>query len=154
MADLSPTWEAIANKWADSLRKALGWTVYYPYPENAVDRQELPALIINEPTGEGFAPFSFAATTVSYSGDLSLLVMEIDTGQARLKAGDINQITALGLQLNLAVHRNRTLKGFFSNASLGEAKIARLSPYDDDTRGHYAGLSIPYTIQMHYGSNS
>lgn len=152
MVDYSPTWEQIANKWRDVLAQELGYTVYYPYPENAVDKLELPCVIINEPQGITSAGFSFGAVTMTYTGELSLLVLAVDTGQASLAAGDINEITAATLSLNLAVHNNRRQKGYFTHAALGEGKLARLSPHDPDERGNYAGMAIPYTIQMQYGS--
>jgi hypothetical protein len=152
MVDLSPTWEEIASKWADLLRNTLSWTVYAPYPENAVDSLELPAVIINEPKDLESKGFTFGSTSISYKGDLNLLVIAVDTGQARLKTGDINQITAATLRLSTAIYANRQAKGFFSHAEIGAGKLARLSPYDDDTRGHYAGMDIPYTVTMQYRS--
>lgn len=155
MADYSPTWESIVSKWIDALKVSQGiGAVYSPYPLNAVDALELPCVVINEPTNMRFSPLTFKAMTVTYTGDISLLVKAIDTGQARAMSGDINAITAAALVLNLAVHKNRGLSGFVSQIVLGEGRIARLSPYDDDNRGNYIGLSVPYTITANYGSDA
>lgn len=152
MADYEPSFEAIANKWADVIKQATGFTTYYLYPENAVDTLELPCVVINECTGMTPTGFTHGAMSVNYTGMIDFLVLAVDTGQVRLLKGDINHITAASLKLNLAVYANRLSKGFFSHVQLGEGKVARLSPYDPDNRGNYAGLEIPYTITMQYRS--
>jgi hypothetical protein len=153
MADYSPTWGAIAGAWVEALKAVSGiGAAYSPYPDNAVDSLELPCVIINEPQEIGYSPFTYGAFTVAYTGEISLLVKPVDTGQARLGANDIQEITAAGLTLMVAVHQKRFLSGYASAISLGAGKVARFSPYDNDNRGHYAGLSIPYTVQMQYRS--
>jgi hypothetical protein len=153
MSNYEPNWEAIANKWSDVLHNALSWTVYYPYPPNAVDSLELPTIIINEPQNIGFGAFTFKALTISYTGELSLLAMKAENGvDAAFSTNQIHAITAAALNLNLVVHRNRHIPGFATHISLGEHRLGFLNPYDQDARGFYAGAKIPYTIQMQYGS--
>ena len=152
MADYSPTWEEIAGQWRDVLGQALGYTVYYPYPDNAVDAFELPCVVINEPTGFSANPFTFGAVTASYTGRVTLLVLAVETEQATLSSMDNNKILAAGLTFCLAVHANQKLKSYWTHVSLGEGEIGRISPYDPDMRGNYAGMIIPYTIQMQYRS--
>jgi hypothetical protein len=155
MADTQPTWEAIAGKLVDILKQEnAAASAFSPYPENAIDALDLPSVVVNEPKNVTMKPFTFGSFITTYEGDLTLFVKWIDTGQARLKSGDINQITAATLKLYTVVHANRSLGKFVSNIALGEAKMARLSPYDDDNRGHYAGMDIPYTITMQYRSGS
>lgn len=155
MPDTQPTWEAIAGKLIDVLRQeGAAASSFSPYPENAIDALDLPSVVVNEPKNVTMNPFSFGSFAVTYEGDLTLFVKWIDTGQARLKSGDINQITAATLKLYGVIHDNRSLGKFISNISLGQAKLARFSPYDDDNRGHYAGMDIPYTISVQYRSGS
>lgn len=155
MADLQPTWEAIAGKLIEVLKQENAVkTAFSPYPENAIDMLDLPSVAVNEPKNISMKPFTFGSFTISYEGDMTLFVKWIDTGQARLKSGDINQISAATLKLYTVIHANRSLDKLISNISLGTAKLARLSPYDDDNRGHYAGMDIPYTIQVQYRSGS
>lgn len=152
MADYEPSFETIANKWADVLSQATGFKAYYLYPENAVDPNELPCVVINEFSGVGQSGFTHGAVSVTYTGIIDFLVLSVETGQARLLKGDINHIAAAQLKLGLAVHANRLVKGYFSHVALGEGKVARLSPYDPDNRGNYGGLEIPYSITMQYRS--
>lgn len=153
MADYSPTWENIVGKWLEELKEATGFTAYSPYPENALDPLELPCIVVNEPTELDSAGLTFAALTLSYGGELSLFVSAVSTGQARLTTQNINAITALALKLQVAVMQRKSAKGFYTHAMIGPGKISRLSPYDADTRGHYAGVVFPYTIQMQYRSS-
>ncbi len=150
MADTSPTWSEIANKWKEVLETS--FTVYYPYPENAVDSDELPCVVINEPQTTTYTPFTMGAFELIYAGELSLLVKNVDTGQARLYADDIAEIESYTLQVLLVCHANRLIKDYAASISFGAATTARFSPYDGDTRGHYAGKSIPYTIKMQFRS--
>lgn len=153
MADYSPTWGEIAGKWVETLKGVSGiGSAYSPYPYNAVDALELPCIIINEPQELGYARLTYGAFSMSYSGEIMLLVKMVDTGQARLGTNDIHEITAAALSLMVAIDQNRKIAGYAASIGLGTGKIARFSPYDDDNRGHYAGLSIPYTVMMQYRS--
>lgn len=150
MADISPTWDEMANKWREIL--SASFRCFYPYPENAIDGNELPCVVINEPQTTLYAPLTYGAFELSYGGDLSLLVKEVDTGQTRLYAHDIAEIEAFTLGVLTACHANRHIKDYAASISFGTATTARFSPYDDDNRGHYAGKSIPYTIKMQFRS--
>lgn len=150
MADISPTWSEIANKWSEIL--SASFRVFYPYPENAIDSNELPCVVINEPQTTTYTPFTYGAFELVYAGELSLLVKAVDTGQARLYANDIAEIEAFTLGVLLVCHANRQIKDYAASIAFGAATTARFSPYDGDTRGHYAGKSIPYTIKMQFRS--
>lgn len=155
MADTQPSWEAIANKLIDVLKQENACkSSFSPYPENAIDSLDLPSVVVNEPTGMEIKPFTFGAFTVEYTGDLTLFVVAVDTGQARLKSGDINRITAAGLTLSGVIQNKKSLNKFVSYIALGAGKMARLSPYDDDTRGHYGGMVFPYTVTVQYRSGT
>lgn len=151
MADYSPTWSEIANKWKEVL-ESTGLTCFYPYPESAIDTTQLPCVVINEPQTTSYAPFTMGAFELVYAGELSLMVKAVDTGQARLYASDIAEIEAYTLGVLIACHANRQIAGYAANISFGAAQTARFSPYDGDNRGNYAGKSIPYTIKMHFRS--
>jgi hypothetical protein len=158
MVNLSPTWTEIANKLQKVLSAAGVGKVFYPYPEHAIDPLDLPCVVINE--AETLAPegFAFSAETIRYSGRLSLLVKPIPDNQLRLYGEDINQVTVAALNLYLAVHRSKNLNRMVSNITLGEAPISRLSPNTEGESGadsaSYAGMYIPYTVTVQYGSNS
>lgn len=150
MLEITPTWSEIANKWKEVL--GASFTCFYPYPENAIDGNELPCVVINEPQGTNYNPLTFGTFEVIYTGDLSLLVKEVSTEQARLFAHDIAEIEAFTLGVLSVCHANRQIKDYAASISFGTATTARFSPYDPDNRGHYAGKSIPYTIKMQFRS--
>lgn len=152
MVEITPQWDEIAGKWQELLNSLNFARVYYTYPDSAVDPLELPCVVINEPQTSTQTPFTNGAFTMTWAGEISLLVKAVDTGQARLYRHDIAEIEAFNLGFSMAVHGIRQIKKYASNISLGAATTARFSPYDPDNRGNYAGKSIPYTVMMQYRS--
>lgn len=153
MPDFSPSWDTIANTLVSTLKTASGIAdARYRYPDNAIADIHLPCVVVSEPSSLNYEAFTFGAFTVRYIGVIDLLVKAVPVDRVRLGTGEVDEIMQSGLILNQAVMANRRLNGLVGNISLGDGALARFSPYDQDNRGNYAGLQIPYNISVQYRS--
>jgi hypothetical protein len=160
MADLNPTWQNIGERLAKVITENSGLRTFYPYPDNPVDRLELPCVVVNEPQTINPEGLTFGTYSVRYGGVLTLIVKHIPDVQARLYGQDIAEITNACIAVFSAVHNSRNLDRMagISNVTLSAGQVGRVSPLADMDapldNTLYAGMIITYSILAQYRSSN
>lgn len=156
MPNFTPTWETIAASIGAELKNVAGIKhVTDRYPDNAIAATDLAWAVFSEPEFS-IVPITFGAAEAVYTGTLYAHILAIPLGQAELSNSDKSLCRNLGLTIQLYMHNKRMLQAGTSRLYLSfeAAQLAKLSPYDSDTRGHYAGIVMPYSVRVAYSTGT
>lgn len=151
----NPSWDSLAEETRRILEDV--GVAYYRWPKNAIDRNGLPCVILNEYETMDSENFTLSAMQIRYSGRLSLLIDIIPDNQMSLESPMISQISLLAIKLFAHVYANRALNRH-GHIQLGQGEAKRISPYLDGESAMesvvYAGMSIPYVITAQYNRSA
>lgn len=159
MTDYTPTWEDIASAFIRVLEGIAPIAhASNGYPDKAISDESLVYAVIREPD---IVPiqFTLGATSLRFSGQLNIFVQTIAIDAPRINATVINQCVLAGIHIAVDLSnrdkRRLLIDGVqtVTHVQLGTSEVGRFSPYSETNKFHYAGLSIPYQIDMQYRSN-